>query len=173
MTVDERLQPALPKSFRRPDLEATGFVGWRTWDAFRTSSSDVPDGPGVYVVLRESTRPPKFLTVNPGGHYKGDDPTVPVATLKDAWVPGAHVLNIGKANTLRSRLRTYARYGGGASKAAHRGGRYIWQLADSNQLLVAWHPISWGETAREYESRLLAHFKTLHAGRRPFANLVD
>jgi hypothetical protein len=127
----------------------------------------------VYVVLREPTRPPKFLTINPGGHYQGKDPTVPVATLKAAWVPGAHVLNIGKANTIRDRLRTYARYGAGNPKAAHRGGRYIWQLAESNKLLVAWHPILWGERARDYETRLIAHFQALHGDRRPFANLVD
>lgn len=54
----------------------------------------------------------------------------------------------------------------------HWGGRYIWQLADADELLVAWHPISWDEAAREYERRLLAHFGDLDEGRRPFANLT-
>ena len=38
----------------------------------------------------------------------------------------------------------------------HRGGRLIWQLADANRLLVAWHVVTWDETARDYERRLLA-----------------
>ena len=55
---------------------------------------------------------------------------------------------------------------------AHWGGRYIWQLDDTDQLLVAWHAINWSEDAREYEKRLLAHFADLHDNRRPFANLT-
>jgi hypothetical protein len=164
--------PPLPKSFERRGLEAVGFIGWRTWDKFRSNNGDVPNGRSVYVVLRESTGLPRFKPVNPGGHFKGQDPTVPVAILKDAWVPGASVLYIGKANDTRVRLRTYASYGAGNPKAAHRGGRYIWQLADASKLLVAWHPISWDESARDYEKRLMAHFGARHHGRRPFANLV-
>jgi hypothetical protein len=54
----------------------------------------------------------------------------------------------------------------------HWGGRYIWQLADSRELLVAWHAISWTEVARDYEKRLLGAFVEMHGGARPFANLV-
>ena len=69
------------------------------------------------------------------------------------------------------RLRQYARFGAGAP-VGHWGGRYIWQLADSSELLVAWHVISWYEIARDYERRLLKRFAELHDGRRPFANLT-
>jgi hypothetical protein len=95
-------------------------------------------------------------------------------------VAGAHVVNIGKADfrarrrsveALRGRLDEYARFGAG-DPIGHRGGRLIWQLADVDELLVAWQRITWEETARDYEKRLLRRFADLHAGRRPFANLT-
>ncbi len=93
---------------------------------------------------------------------------------------GAHVVYIGKADyrkrrrpveALRKRLDEYARFGAGEN-IGHQGGRFIWQLADSAELLVAWHEITWGEKPRCYEKRLLRHFGELHGGRRPFANLT-
>ena len=53
----------------------------------------------------------------------------------------------------------------------HRGGRLIWQLADADRLLVAWQAVTWDETARDYERRLLTRFAELHHGCRPFADL--
>ena len=78
---------------------------------------------------------------------------------------------IGKADILRRRLAQFGRFGVG-EPVAHRGGRLIWQLADADHLLVAWHEITWGEAARDYERRLLAAFAEMHHGRRPFANLT-
>lgn len=85
--------------------------------------------------------------------------------------PSTQVVYIGKADVADRRLRQFARFGAG-EKIGHWGGRYIWQLLDSDQLLVAWHAISWAELARDYEKRLLAHFAGLHGGVRPFANLT-
>jgi hypothetical protein len=112
-----------------------------------------------------------FLDGNPGGRFKDKDPTVDGATLRASWVPECSVVYIGKADIASRRLRQFARFGAG-EPVGHWGGRYIWQLADSDDLLVAWHPVSWAETAREYERRLLAHFAGLHGGARPFANLT-
>jgi hypothetical protein len=72
-------------------------------------------------------------------------------------VPGAEVVYIGKADDAGRRLKQFARFGAG-EPVGHWGGRYIWQLADSSELLVAWHAISWEELARDYEKRLLARF---------------
>ncbi len=92
----------------------------------------------------------------------------------------AQVLNSGKAalrkhgrkvNALREHLGEYARYGAG-EPIVHRDGRLVWQLSDSAELLVAWHELTWSETARSYEKRLLAHFAELNGGRRPFASLI-
>lgn len=70
---------------------------------------------------------------------------------------GAHTVYLGKGDKLRTRLRTYARFGAGDPKAAHWGGRYIWQLADAAELLVAWRELGDRvETARLDEIALLA-----------------
>jgi hypothetical protein len=164
--------PALPKSFGRRDLEACGFVGWRTWDRLRASDfSAVARGPAAYVVYRSSDHPPEFRDRNPGFRWKEKDPTVARDVLEAKWVSGCNVLYIGKADDARERLKKYGRFGAGEN-AAHWGGRYIWQLADSGELVVGWHAISWDEVARAYEVRLLAHFADLHQGARPFANLT-
>jgi hypothetical protein len=86
-------------------------------------------------------------------------------------VPGAHVVYIGNPDVAAKRLKQFARFGAG-QPIGHWGGRYIWQLADSDALLVAWHAITWSESPREYEKRLLALFGELGDGRRPFANLI-
>jgi hypothetical protein len=60
------------------------------------------------------------------------------------------------------------RFGSGQS-CAHHGGRYIWQLADSGQLLLFWKQIKNGMAATE-EKRLLLEFSERY-GCLPFANL--
>jgi len=156
-------------------------VGWRTWRELRSSElADVPCKPGAYVVFRPSKAHPRFIHPSPAGWFKAQDPSVSIERLKDEWVPGAHVVYIGKAafrrrrkliEALRERLGEFARFGAGEA-IGHKGGRLIWQLADSDELLVAWQEVTWGEDARGYEKRLLCRFGALHGGRRPFANLT-
>lgn len=147
-------------------------MGWRTWEELRGEDfAPVPAGAAAYVVYRPSDRQPVFLPANPGGHFKGQDPTVDRSVLKAKWVPGAHTVYIGKADVANRRLKQFARFGAG-EPVGRWGGRYIWQLADAAKLLVAWHAISWPEAAREYEKRLLARFAELDDGQRPFANLT-
>lgn len=174
-------QPPLPDDFTRGALERVGFAGWTRLGEIRaTDLADVPCTAGVYVIYRPDTDPPVFLPISPAGWFQGQDPTEPVQRLKAEWVDGANVLNIGKAdmrvhsrpvNALRERLGEYARFGAGAA-VGHRGGRLIWQIAAADHLLVAWHEVTWDESARGYEKRLLAHFAALNGGRRPFTNLT-
>jgi hypothetical protein len=131
----------------------------------------VTGSPAAYVVYRTDDAAPAFLPANPGGRFKATDPSAPLPALSIKWVAGAHVVYIGKADVADRRLRQFARFGDG-EPVGHWGGRYIWQLADSAELLVAWHTISWAEPARDYEKRLLARFSELFGGRRPFANLT-
>lgn len=173
--------PPLPPAFTRAGLIAAGFEGWRTWPQLRTTGyQDIPSLPGVYVVVRTAASAPRWTHPGTGGYFKGRNPSVSPARLDAEWVPGARSIYIGKAaarkagganDGLRKRLGEYGRFGAG-EPIAHWGGRFVWQLADADRLLVAWHAITWNETAREYEKRLLARFAKLHDGRRPFANLT-
>lgn len=162
-----------PAAFTREALAGAGFVGWRTWDALRSGEfASIPRSPGTYVVYRAPTDPPVFLTPGTGGWFKDADPNVTVERLRANWVSGARVVYIGKATTLRSRLRAYARFGAG-KPVGHRGGRLIWQLAGAPSLLVAWRELADPAAARDDEARLLARFRELHGGVLPFANLVS
>jgi hypothetical protein len=165
-------RPPLPSSFSRTALESAGFVGWVTWPKLRrTDYSPIPALPGAYVVYRPTAAFPMFVHPSPAGWFKGEDPTVPESRLRDEWVEGARVVYIGKADVLRRRLTQFGRFGAG-EPVGRRGGRLIWQLADADDLVVAWHEITWAEAARDYERRLLSLFAEQHGGRRPFANLT-
>jgi hypothetical protein len=141
-----------PRSFQQTDLEAAGFVGWQTWDELRAAGfAAVPTDPAAYIVYRPSSSGPTFLKTSPAGHHKGKNPTESIDVLEKNWVPTSRVVYVGKANVANRRLSELARFGAGAN-VGHKGGRYIWQLADSDDLLVAWHVIDWGETASGYET---------------------
>jgi hypothetical protein len=151
-----------------------GFEGFESIASLRkTRLAHVPDVPGVYLVLRPALTAPTFLPTSTGGHFRGRDPTVPVSQLSERWVPSCLVCYVGKAggddnsSTLRSRLRQYLRFGAGVP-CGHWGGRYIWQLADAESLLIAWAQTPTGEP-RALDERLLAEFASAH-GRPPFAN---
>ena len=133
-----------------------------------------PTDAGVYVVVRVNAGPPIFVESSPAGRFKGKDPTVGRELLDTAWVPGSEVLYIGKAGAgrsgrrgLRKRLEEYRRHGEG-QPIGHWGGRYIWQLRDAGELLVAWR-VTGDESPELVEARMLDDFVG-QFGRRPFAN---
>jgi hypothetical protein len=143
-------------------------VGWVRFDALRIEIHQVPSTGGVYVVVRGSRGLPQFLDANPGGRFKGRDPSVPVEALRANWVDGAEVVYIGKADQLRRRLRQFADFGAG-HPIGHWGGRLIWQLAESDMLLVAWKRTPEELVPRVAEAELIARFRAAY-GKPPFAN---
>lgn len=133
---------------------------------FRSQCKELPDTPGVYVVITPKEFKPIFLYPGTGGKFKGKDPNVLCESLRSRWVPQARELYIGKANNLRQRVQRMLQFGCGRP-VAKWGGRYIWQLKDSWNLLLWWeeHP-----SPELKEGRLLTDFERRH-GRLPFANL--
>lgn len=151
----------MPAAWDRASLEAVGFVGFVPFADLAVAG--VPTEAGIYVVLRPASTSPELLELTrarAGSAYPLDD-------LAPRWVPGTPVMYIGKAEAkvggLRKRLGQFARKG-----ASHKGGRSIWQLADQDELLVAWVTTP-GESAEDVEVRYRAAFADVY-GRWPFAN---
>lgn len=157
--------------FTQADLAAQGFEGFVRFADLPTTP--VSSSGGVYVVLRESDDPPSFRPSSGAGRFKGRDPSVAPETLASAWVPGERLPYIGRATPghtgrrgIAKRLDEYRRHGAG-EPVGHWGGRYIWQLADQEHLLVAWKP---NDDPTAAETDLLDEFIDDH-DRLPFANL--
>ncbi|ATG51175.1 hypothetical protein CFK38_06275 [Brachybacterium vulturis] len=158
----------------RGGLEAEGFSGFVRFADLQFSQ--VPTASGVYVIVRQFDHEPGFLPINPAGRFKGKDPSVPRERLDAEWVAGAEVVYIGKASGgasgrrgLRKRLDEFRRFGVG-DPIGHWGGRLIWQLEESDSLLVCWKDTD-VEPAL-VERAMILEF-TADFGRRPFANLRD
>lgn len=153
------------------DGPSSGFKGFiHVGQLMKNGCSMIDDAPGVYLILRRSAEPPIFLEKGTGGWFKGIDPNVPISVLKEKWVEGTEIMYIGKAGTsLRKRIRTFMRFGMGLD-SPHKGGRYIWQLADSRDLLVCWKSISENIDPGAVESTMIDEFEKKHS-KLPFANL--
>jgi hypothetical protein len=149
-------------------LRDLGFAGFVPLAGLGKAGRSLPAEPGVYVVLCDPTSTHGYLERSVGGSFKGQDGTVDVPTLIDAWVPGPDCLYIGQTTTsVRSRVASLVAYGRGAP-VGHRGGRFLWQLQEHGELLIAW--LVDGNPIRA-ERELLDAFETRY-GRLPFANLV-
>ena len=160
-------------AFSEAALAADGFVGFVKFCDL--DLNDVPTVEGIYVVLRDTDEPPVFLRTNPGGWFKGRDPTEDIAVLRHRWVEGARVVYIGKASktkstSLRRRIGAYRRFGQG-KRVGHWGGRYIWQCADLADYAICWKDVT-GLAARDVEREMLARFKA-DCGKLPFANINE
>lgn len=155
-------------------IKAMGFSGFQTVAHYRNNTHLIPAKKGVYLVLRTDGAPPKFLAKGSGGFFKGKDPNVSPEELKQNWVDGAIVAYIGKAGgsdssaTLRKRIAQLLKFGEGKN-IGHWGGRLLWQLADHDQLVLAFLPLD-SKEPRALEAELIVEFAN-HYGQRPFANL--
>lgn len=166
------------------ELKKEGFEGFHTVKELKRDITKVPKTKGVYMVLRKSDKGPEYLSKGTGGKFKGKDGNVSIEELKSNWNDDSCILYIGKAGSyspskktgkvskenLLKRIGAYMGYGSGKN-IGHKGGRYIWQLKDSDELVVCWKETK--KEPREEEIELIEDFKNTHKGKRPFANLKD
>lgn len=152
-------------TFTGAGLKTAGFRGFERLSA--TDMAKVPEGPGVYVLLREKGAPPTFLERSPAGPHQGRDVTATLEDLRDAWVARTPLLYVGESKTLRKRIGQLRRQGAGES-ASHYGGIYVWQLSDSGDIRLAWRE---EEDPVAVKRELLKEFRAVF-GCRPFANRV-
>lgn len=147
-----------------------GFEGFIPVGILRDATSILPEEAGVYVVIRKSNVAPQFLEKGTGGFFKGKNPNVSIEVLTDKYVVDSKTVYIGKATNLRKRVGQLLSFGAGAA-VGHWGGRFLWQLADSDGLIVAWKATP-GCDPRTIEAQMIQNFVSVH-GKRPFANLKD
>lgn len=165
------------------EIKAKGFIGFEKMSDLFEDKSSIPKIKGVYMVLYLDKKYPEFISIGSGPslYKKKINPNVSIQELKSNWMEGTIVINIGKAGglnqkgvegqeTLRSRLSTYFSFGQG-NDVRHYGGRLIWQLKDSKDLVVCWKKMP-EEEPRDIEQNLIKEFSDLY-GQRPFANLQD
>ena len=156
-------------------LKAAGFAGFRPIGGLEVMR--VPQGTGVFAVLRPYELEPRFLMKSAAGVFKKKDPSVSAEVLLAEWVDGADVLYIGKAGPgskgnrgLRRQIQEFLDFGKG-KPPGHWDGRLIWQLAHTDALVIAWKELP-AEEVNSAEARLHAEF-VAEFGRLPFANLVQ
>jgi len=126
---------------------------------------------------------PKFINPGTGGFFKGKNPNVSIEVLENNWVNETMVVYIGQSGgirngkwsneTLHSRISTFMAFGQGQD-VMHYGGRLIWQIKDSKDLVVCWKPLPMKILdPKAYEKQLIQEFKSNFSQMRPFANLQD
>ncbi|MBT4361920.1 MAG: hypothetical protein HOD11_13230 [Candidatus Marinimicrobia bacterium] len=156
-------------------IQEEGFKGFETIGSMmQNACQNVPHIQGVYFVLNQN-HIKDFLEESTGGWFKKKNPSVEQNVLEQNWVNDAIVLNMGKAGgssssaTLNSRLKQYMNFGQG-KPVGHWGGRLIWQLSTSSDLVICWKELL-DDEPREVEKAYIQDF--IHEfGKRPFANLT-
>lgn len=150
-----------------------GFKGFIPFSKVEDRKKEILELQGVYLIVSPPGFKMRFLKTRPGGFYTNKYPNFLPNNLAANWVENAIVLYIGKSGgklikaTLPKRIISYRKFGTGKS-SRHRGGRIIWQLQDSEQLLLCWK--SSMKDPSKVKTDLIASFRETY-GARPFANL--
>jgi hypothetical protein len=158
-------------------IKEQGFTGFHTLATLSDNFKLIPEEQGVYFILYTGKGLPTFIDIGSGGHFKGRNPNVQIEILQSNWTEKSKVIYIGKAGgpgsiaTLRSRLRQYIKFGQG-SNVGHWGGRYIWQIKNSLDLIICWKTLPKEVDPRNIETDYLLQFKSIYS-KRPYANLVN
>ncbi len=128
-----------------------------------------PKKKGVYLVLKPQDMDVDFLETGTGGHFKDKDPNVSIDKLKAKWIEDTLVLYVGRTGrTLYERINELLRFGQGEN-IGHWGGRYLWQINHSEELVICWKEMQ-DEDPEEIWKQLLWDFESVYS-KLPFANL--
>ncbi|MBO4823450.1 MAG: GIY-YIG nuclease family protein [Clostridia bacterium] len=168
------------------EIKFGALIDWLNGSKVGTNPFNmIPDCSGIYkiFVLNEDRDEIKFgaaKTVNGKlfcPSFMRNDGRVVKVTVTNASELQKHftdlndnVIYIGKATSLKNRLRQYAQMALGGH--SHRGGIDIFAVQDYDKYLhVAWYPlIKEYATADEWETAEIENFKQEHFGQRPLAN---
>lgn len=149
---------------RVKDLKSSNFV----W-------SKELDDRGIYLFVYEGKDIPQFIDPGCGPKkYKGKEVNVSKDELEENWIHlgfDRNIIYIGESegkNGVGARLKLHMRFGNGEEINAH-GGRYIWQIKDSDNLLVFWKR---SDSPKKDKKLMLNEFKKEY-GELPFANLQN
>jgi len=161
--------------FTRTTLKEGGFSGFRTLGSVEIMR--IPQGTGLFAVLRPDGFEPRFLKKSAAGIFKKKDPSLPEPALAAEWVDSADILYLGKAGPgskgnrgLRRQIQEFLDFGKG-KPPGHWDGRLVWQLANPEALVIAWKELPAAELNTS-EARYHQEFVEAY-GRLPFANLVQ
>ncbi|MDQ0617410.1 hypothetical protein [Arthrobacter globiformis] len=156
-------------------LKDDGFAGFRPFEELDINR--VPRAPGIYVVLKPEGFERVFLAKSLGARFKKRDPSMLQPALEAEWIENADVLYIGKASPgstgnrgLRKHIQEFTDFGRG-KPVGHWDGRLIWQLANSQSLVIAWKELA-ADEVNHAEAAFHAEFVRIY-GKLPFANLVQ
>lgn len=151
------------------EIKEVGFKGFESVKKLRKNSSRIPQDKGVYLVLKPQDMDVKFLETGTGGHFKDKDPNVSIDKLKAKWIEDTLVLYVGRTGrTLYERINELLRFGQGEN-IGHWGGRYLWQINHSEELVICWKEMQ-DEDPEEIWKQLLWDFESVYS-KLPFANL--
>lgn len=149
------------------EIKKYGFKGFESVKDLREDSSRIPKKKGVYLVLKPQDMDVDFLETGTGGHTKGN-PNVSRDKLKAKRIENMLVLYVGRTGrTLYKRINELLRFGQGEN-IGHRGGRYLWQINHSEELVICWKEMQ-DEDPEEIKNRLLLDFESKYS-KLPFAN---
>ena len=149
-------------------LEKNGFKGFVSVKDLCNDRGCIPKKMGVYFVVLPVQHKVDFMENNPAGFRGGRNPTVSIEELEQNWVSDTLVLYIGKAKKFKERIHCYLKHGMGSDSAAHWGGRMIWQVKDSQNLLFCWKKSDKVDSFED-ERELINSFCEFYK-KRPFAN---
>lgn len=144
---------------------------YRMEDLYKDKCLKIINQKGIYIVKVTEGHVPNFLyNTTAIRDYLGRDMLYRVTVLSDKYSKGDKaVLYIGKAggvnHSLDKRIRQLVKYGAGEVKN-HRGGRAIWQIQNSRDLLLGYLEC---EQPEIYEKKLLIEYKEKY-GVLPVAN---